>query len=194
MKAIYLYAAGGVAITFALAACVSNAASPEPQTIATEPTVAAAQPAPAPSPTPTPRPVVEEPFFENYLDAPQTPGTWTYADDPGETLALFGVGEQYRLILRCDKSTREIGMARLAENAFEGPRAVEIQTETTRRALTGVPVTSTNRLIVVDLDPRDPLLDAMAITKGRFAVGVEGERTLYLPAWAEVTRVIEDCR
>ena len=39
-----------------------------------------------------------------------------------------------------------------------------------------------------------PLLDAMAITRGRFAVEVEGEPGLYVPAWAEVTRVIEDCR
>ncbi len=46
----------------------------------------------------------------------------------------------------------------------------------------------------VSLNPRDPLLDAMAITRGRFAVEVEGETPLYLPAWAEVTRVIEDCR
>ena len=44
------------------------------------------------------------------------------------------------------------------------------------------------------LAPDDPLLDAMAITKGRFAVAAPGEPTLYLPAWAEVSRVIEDCR
>ncbi|MGE5953581.1 MAG: hypothetical protein ACM308_08200 [Qipengyuania vulgaris] len=42
--------------------------------------------------------------------------------------------------------------------------------------------------------PKSPLLDAMALTKGRFAVETPGLPTLYLPAWAEVTRVIEDCR
>jgi hypothetical protein len=40
----------------------------------------------------------------------------------------------------------------------------------------------------------DPLLDAIALSKGRFAVEVEGETTLYLPTWAEVSRLVEDCR
>mgnify|MGYP006891167444 CR=1 FL=1 len=43
------------------------------------------------------------------------------------------------------------------------------------------------------LNATDPLLDAMALTKGRFAVEV-GAAKLYLPSWAEVSRVIEDCR
>ncbi|MEL6878174.1 MAG: hypothetical protein AAGL68_08770 [Pseudomonadota bacterium] len=49
-------------------------------------------------------------------------------------------------------------------------------------------------LVAAELDANDPLLDAMAITKGRIAVETAGMPTLYLPAWAEVTRVIEDCR
>ncbi len=40
----------------------------------------------------------------------------------------------------------------------------------------------------------DPLLDAMAFSKGRFAVEVAGLPTLYVPSYPEVTRVIEDCR
>ena len=44
------------------------------------------------------------------------------------------------------------------------------------------------------LPARDPLLDAMAFSKGRFAVEVAGLPTLYLPSWIEVSRVIEDCR
>ena len=41
---------------------------------------------------------------------------------------------------------------------------------------------------------RDPLLDAMAFSRGRFAVEVSGGPTLVVPAYPEVTRVIEDCR
>ena len=41
---------------------------------------------------------------------------------------------------------------------------------------------------------RDPLLDAMAFSKGRFALEVAGLPTLYVPSYPEVTRVIEDCR
>jgi len=196
MKATYLYTAGAVVVTFVLAACVSNAAAPAPQIAVPETTIAAPAPAPVTAPTaePAPPPPVQEPFFEYYLDAPQTPGRWGYTDDPGETLATYGIGQNYGFIIRCDKSTRQIGLARVAENASPAPRAMDVTTETTTRALTAEPLTGTGHLIAVELDPRDPLLDAMAITKGRFAVGVEGEHTLYLPAWAEVTRVIEDCR
>jgi len=38
------------------------------------------------------------------------------------------------------------------------------------------------------------LLDAMALARGRFAVEVAGYPALYLPNWAEVARVVEDCR
>ncbi len=48
--------------------------------------------------------------------------------------------------------------------------------------------------MAVAIPARDPILDAMALTKGRFAIEAQGTQTLYIPAWAEVTRVIEDCR
>ena len=47
---------------------------------------------------------------------------------------------------------------------------------------------------VVSLVPTDPLLDAMAFSRGRFMVEMPGAPVLYLPAWPEVSRVIEDCR
>ena len=40
----------------------------------------------------------------------------------------------------------------------------------------------------------DPLLDALAFSLGRVAVTVSGQPPLVVPAWAEVARVIEDCR
>jgi hypothetical protein len=48
--------------------------------------------------------------------------------------------------------------------------------------------------LVGTIPARDPLLDAMAFSKGRFAVEVTGGAPLYVPAYPEVTRVIEDCR
>jgi hypothetical protein len=48
--------------------------------------------------------------------------------------------------------------------------------------------------LVVVLTARDPLLDAMAFSRGRFALEAAGLETLYLPAWPELSRVIEDCR
>lgn len=188
MKAVYFQTAGAIALTFAIAACVAGPDLPPP-IIKPEPVSVT-----PPTPTAQPLPVIQEPVYDSYLDAPQTAGTWGYADDPGETLAFYGIGQDYRFIVRCDKSTREIGLARVAQNASSAPRAMEITTETTKRTLTATPVSSTGGMVAATLSPRDPLLDAMAITKGRIAIKVEGERALYLPAWVEISRVIEDCR
>jgi len=149
------------------------------------------------APPAAPAPVVREPVYENYLDAPQTPGTWKYFPESSETLAIFGEGNTFdnvRFIVRCEKKSRKIGLGRVVSTATELTRVMSVTTETTQRQLQAELVEARPPIFAAELDPGDPLFDAMAITKGRFAIGVEGERTLYLPAWAEVTRVIEDCR
>ena len=40
----------------------------------------------------------------------------------------------------------------------------------------------------------DPLLDAIAFSRGRFTVESESGAMLVLPAWPEPARVVEDCR
>ncbi|WP_345907778.1 hypothetical protein [Sphingomonas sp. UBA4815] len=40
----------------------------------------------------------------------------------------------------------------------------------------------------------DRLLDAMAFSRGRFTIEQAGQPPLIIPAYAEVGRVIEDCR
>ena len=40
---------------------------------------------------------------------------------------------------------------------------------------------------------RDSLLDALAFSRGRFGLIVDGVE-LTLPAWPEIARVLEDCR
>ena len=40
----------------------------------------------------------------------------------------------------------------------------------------------------------DRLLDALAFSRGRFAIGVPGAAPLIVPNWPEATRAIEDCR
>lgn len=182
MKAVYLHAAGAIALTFSIAACVPQAAPPAPT-----PTPVA-QPTPTPAPAP---PIVREPVFDNYLDAPQTQGTWYYMTVSGGPMAAFGTDPQNAdFIIRC--TGPRIALARKTSRVPTADRAMTIQTETQTRNLAASPATT--GLVAAGLDPRDPLLDAMAITKGRIAIGVEGERTLYLPAWVEISRVIEDCR
>lgn len=185
MKATYLQAAGAIALTFGIAACVPSAEPlpPPPPPVAT--------PTPTPAPPPPP-PVVEQPQYENYLDAPQTAGTWSYYDEPGETLAVFAVSTRNpTLIVRCDKAARKVGIAR--SSLAPGTQPMKIETETATRNLTASAL-GQSELIAVELDPYDPLLDAMAITKGRFAISSPRDPTLYIPAWVEVSRVIEDCR
>ena len=70
--------------------------------------------------------------------------------------------------------------------------AMTIRTETTEPTLAAERFGA--ELILVTVMATDPLLDAMALSKGRFAVEVEGEATLILPSHAEVSRVVEDCR
>jgi len=69
--------------------------------------------------------------------------------------------------------------------------SMRVLTETTSRVLDAAPDGGS---VAAVLPARDPLLDAMAFSKGRFAVEVAGLPTLYLPSWIEVSRVIEDCR
>ena len=54
--------------------------------------------------------------------------------------------------------------------------------------------TGSGSSIGASLQAQDPLLDAMAFSKGRFAIENAGLPTLYVPSYPEVTRVIEDCR
>lgn len=75
-----------------------------------------------------------------------------------------------------------------------GDRVIRIKTETAERTLTATPMSAQPNIIAANLSASDPFLDAMAITKGRIAVETNGMNTLYLPAWPELSRVIEDCR
>lgn len=72
-----------------------------------------------------------------------------------------------------------------------GAQQITVRTESQSRTLPAIP---TANGLAAELSASDRLLDAMALTKGRFAVEIAGIPTLYLPSWAEVTRVIEDCR
>ena len=145
-------------------------------------------------PAPTPTPVAAaEPKYESWMDAPRTKGDWSYRSAPGGSVALYGEPQSdARFSIRCDVSTRSITLNRAGSAA--SPVPMRILTETAERTLNAQPTGGELPTITVSVQPRDPILDAMALTKGRFAVETSGMKTLYLPAWAEVTRVIEDCR
>jgi hypothetical protein len=153
-------------------------------------------PAPAPTPTPTPRPVTPppQPTYQNWEDAPQTAGDWFYIPQANASIAAFGPAERQPLFaLRCDAARHTISVGRTS--ASLSPQPMTIRTESATRTFSANPAQgSVEHLVATSLPAGDAFLDAMAYSKGRFAVEVSGEPTLYLPSWPEVTRVIEDCR
>lgn len=149
-------------------------------------------PLPPPAATPAPAPAAPPPAarFDNWIDAPQTPGTWRYSAQGGRSEAVFSGRDNLALIrLRCERETRRVVLS-LPESGAPRP-VVTIRTPTLTRALEASPA---GRETLVTLDARDPLLDAMIFARGRFAVEATGLGALYLPSWAEVARVTEDCR
>ncbi|WP_242096071.1 hypothetical protein [Sphingomonas sp. CROZ-RG-20F-R02-07] len=161
----------------ALAACGAPAPRPAPEPVRRPPVVTAA-PAPVP-------------LAADWRDWPVTPGTWSYTRDDRGSLALFGTpGADALLTLRCDLPARQIFLSR----AGGSPAALTIRTSSVTRALPTRPTGGTPPYVAVALAPRDPLLDAMGFSRGRFAIEQPGAPTLVVPAWAEIERVTEDCR
>lgn len=48
--------------------------------------------------------------------------------------------------------------------------------------------------ISAELAAKDPMLDAMAHSRGAFLIGLLGTEDLIVPTWAEFARVVEECR
>ncbi|WP_086617415.1 hypothetical protein [Erythrobacter tepidarius] len=169
-----------LAAALALTACASAVPPPAP----------APAPIARPAPASRPAPVAQAPVTNNWMDNPATPGDWRYAPrGQGSEASFWSPAGTPVARLRCLADTRSVVLSLPAT----GARAplVTIRTETATRTLEATPA---DREMTVSIAAGDPLLDAMALSKGRFAVESEGLPALYLPSWAEVTRVIEDCR
>ncbi len=130
----------------------------------------------------------------SWMNEEQTPGDWRYVAEPTETAAIFGTGEEdgVELIIACEILASRISISRMGEP--EGETSMIIRTETQTGALLAEPAVSFAPLLLAHVDARDPLLDAIAFSKGRFAVEVGGTEPIYVPAYPEITRVVEDCR
>ncbi|MEE4318104.1 MAG: hypothetical protein V2I74_14095 [Erythrobacter sp.] len=170
----------------ALAGCVPAAkVPPAPAPVA--------RPAPAPAPAPPAPPVLQAVPNDNWINAAITPGDWRYDVGAAGPLAVFvGAGGKGDFVMTCNRAARTIDLWRAGTNP--APLTMTIRTETATRSLAVVQAEDTNPYLTASLLASDPLLDAMALSKGRFAIETEGLPPLYLPSWAEVTRVIEDCR
>ncbi|MGL5838694.1 MAG: hypothetical protein ACRCY3_09365 [Sphingorhabdus sp.] len=158
------------------------------------------QPAPQPRPQPAPAPVVAAPAAPSpaprvtgeWIDWPIEPGTWAYRDDERGSLALFGpAGANATVTLRCDRGRSRIYLSVAGNGAAKD---FTIRTSSMMKSFAAVQSSGNPPYVAAEIDPRDSILDAMAFSRGRFAIEIGGLRSMAIPAWAEAGRVIEDCR
>lgn len=142
------------------------------------------RPAPAPAPPPPPANV-------EWQYRPATPGNWTYRADPAGSVAFFGQnGADPQLTIRCDRAARRISLIR----AGTGTGAMILRTSygATSWPTTPAPAAAPQTLAVRPAS--DATLDQIAYSRGKFAIEAAGLPPLIVPAWAEMARVVEDCR
>ncbi len=178
----------------ALASCGAPAPEPTPAPEPAPTPPPAAAPVTAPEPGPAPPPVITD-RMDDWQDRALTLGDWRYLAETGETLAIFAadpLSREPQLIIACNLETREVGIVRPSEAGV--PVDMFIRTETADRMLSATPFDGRQPIVVGKVDALDRLLDAMAFSNGRIAVLVGGEAPLIVPAWPEITRVVEDCR
>ena len=151
--------------------------------------------APAPPPRPaevppvvvTPPPAVVPPTATDWRDAPETPGGWRYLVAGADPVARFGNGEAAQFELRCERASRTVYLSRLGGTGG----TMTIRTSYGERSW---PAASLDGRTAISLAARDPFLDQLAFSRGRFSVALDGLPLLLMPAWAEPARVIEECR
>jgi hypothetical protein len=149
-------------------------------------------PKPAPVPTPAPAPTPTPTLSSDWRDWPLTPGNWVYKQDGRGSVALYGLpGAEAELILRCDNGRSRVVLSRRGQ----GVASLTVRTTSTLRQLAVQPMPNgTTPWLAADLGARDSILDAMGFSRGRFLVQGNGLPTLVVPAYAEILRVVEDCR
>ena len=118
-------------------------------------------------------------------------GNWTYSSAADGSEAVFvNASPQPQFFVHCTRAARRITIAKPAAGAAP---FLNLWTSAQTRNLPASFNPATMR-ISADVSAYDPLLDAIAFSRGRFGVSVSGAPALVLPAWAEPARVIEDCR
>lgn len=164
----------------ALSACVEP---PKPAPIVRPAPVVKPSPTPAPAPSPVP-------LGQSWNDWPFTPGDWNYRRDDRGSIALFGTaGADAMLTLRCDRGRNALYLS------VPGPgSAATIRTTTLTRAIALQSTGGEANYVASQFAPTDSLLDAMVFSRGRFVIDRAGQPPLVVRPFAELGRVIEDCR
>lgn len=127
----------------------------------------------------------------DFSDGPVSPGSWSYvATQLGSEAAFMDGTGTRRVVVSCLRSTRQVSISR----ASGAPAAsVSIWTTSTSRALPSRFEQAVQR-VTATTTAFDPVLDAIAFSRGRFALSLPGSPPLVLPTGPEVDHVVEDCR
>jgi len=123
--------------------------------------------------------------------SPVSPGSWVYRSVAGGSEASFvdGTGTT-RMVLACGKITRLMTISRISA----APAAsLSFWTSSLSRDLAARFDQRSGR-VIAQVGAADALLDALAFSRGRFALLMPGSPALVIPAGAEIAHVIEDCR
>ena len=139
---------------------------------------------------PTPN-VPGAPVASNLEEAEPIAGNWSYSSTANGSEATFSnASGQPQLTIRCTRSNRRVALLKAAAAASP---SLWVWTSSQKRSL---PATydATSARVGADLQAFDPLLDAIAASRGRIGFSSSGLAALVIPPWAEVGRVVEDCR
>jgi hypothetical protein len=155
-----------------------------------------APPADAPPPRPATPMTVAPPPAAVAPPAPVQPGaveagTWSYARTNIGSSARFGPAPgSVALSFDCAPAEGTVTVRMLRINPSAPATTATLRASTTAKAVT---VMAGGAFGAARVTARDPILDALAFSRGRFGVAIDGRERWY-PAWPEIARVVEDCR
>lgn len=119
------------------------------------------------------------------------PGSWSWTPTSDGSQAVFlNSSGMPQLWLHCARASRVVTIARPANAAAA---FLTVWTSSQSRAIPASFNPTTARS-TAQLSATDPLLDALAFSRGRIAVAIGAMPPLVAPAWPEIARVVEDCR
>ena len=142
----------------------------------------------APDATPN---VAGTPLQSNLEYSEPIAGDWTYAPtNDGSQVVFANSSGQPQLTIRCTKSTRRVALLKPASSASP---TMWVWTSSQKKSLPATYDASTGQ-VSTELGAYDPLLDAIVSSRGRVGFSTSGLEALVVPPWADIARVVEDCR
>ena len=132
-----------------------------------------------------------QPVQSNLEYAMPIAGNWAYAGTSDGSEATFSnQSGAAQLTIRCTRSNRHIALLKAASSAAP---SIWVWTSSDKKTLPATYDAAAGR-VRAELGAYDPLLDAIASSRGRIGISTSGVAALVVPPWSEVGRVIEDCR